>query len=97
MLKNTARQAAVLVGGLLFATASAHGQAVGADSGAQGYAPGDLPVSGEMREDREKVLQVVSSIVLPSRTDDELGRAIKAADQALNRADAERASARERR
>ena len=97
MLKNTARQAAVLAGGLLLATASAHGQAVGADSAAQAYAPGDLPASDEMGEDRAKVLQVVSSIVLPVRTDDELGRAIEAADQALNRADAELASATERR
>ncbi|HEU4526079.1 MAG TPA: hypothetical protein VFR62_13710 [Gemmatimonadales bacterium] len=97
MIKSTAGQAAVLAGGLLCAAAPANGQDVAADSSAQAYAPSDVAVSSETGEDQAKVLQVVSSIVLPARTDDDLGRAIEAADQALNRADVELASAAERR
>jgi hypothetical protein len=97
MIRTTVRLAAALTGSLLLAAAPATGQEVGADTAAQGYAPGDFSVHGETAEDRASTMQLVSSIVLPPRSDADLGRAIEAADQALNRADADQASATDRR
>jgi hypothetical protein len=97
MIRSTARQAAALASGLLLAAAPVVGQGVGADTAAQGYAPPDYSMSRETAADREKTLQFAASIVLPPRSDADLDRAIKGADQALNRADAEFAAANRRR
>jgi hypothetical protein len=97
MMRSTVRLAAALTGSLLLAAAPATGQGVGADTAAQAYAPGDFSVHGETAKDRASTMQLVSSIVLPPRSDADLGRAIEAADQALNRADADQAAATGRR
>jgi hypothetical protein len=97
MIRSTVRLAAALTGSLLLAAAPATGQGVGADTTAQAYAPGDFSVHGETANDRASTMQLVSSIVLPPRSDADLGRAIEAADQALNRADADQAAATGRR
>jgi hypothetical protein len=93
MIRSTVRLGAVLTGWLLLPAAPATGQDVSADTTAQAYAPGDFSVHGETAKDRATTLQLVSSIVLPARADADLGRAIEAADHALNRADAEQAAA----
>lgn len=95
MTRSTARHAAALAGGLLFAAPVA-GQGVGTDTATQAYAPTDLQVSGGA-EDRENALQVVSSTLLPPRSHADLERAIQAADRSLNRAAADLASATDRR
>lgn len=97
MIRSTVRLAAALTGSLLLAAAPATGQGVGADTTAQAYAPGDFSVHGETGNDRASTMQLVSSIVLPPRSDADLKRAIEAADQALNRADADQAAAAGRR
>jgi len=97
MIRSTVRLAAALTGSLLLAAAPAAGQGVGADTTAQAYAPGDFSVHGESANDRASTMQLVSSIVLPPRSDADLGRAIEAADQALNRADADQVAATGRR
>jgi chromosome segregation ATPase len=96
MIRSTARHAAALAGGLLLAAPVA-GQGVGTDTATQAYAPTDVQVSGDVAKDRENALQVVSSILLPPRSDADLERAIQAADRSLNRADADIASATDRR
>jgi hypothetical protein len=97
MIRDALRLAAALTGPLLLAAAPATGQGVGADTVAQAYAPGDFSVPGETDKDRASTLQLVSSIVLPPRSDADLERAIEAADQAFNRADADQAAATDRR
>lgn len=97
MTRRTAWQAAVLAGGLSLGAAPVAGQGVGTDTAAQAYAPTDFTASSETEQDRANTLQVAGSIVLPPRSDADLEQAIQAADQALNRADAELASATERR
>ena len=96
MIRNTARHAAALAGGLLLA-APVVGQGVGTDTATQAYAPTDGQVSGDAAKDRENALQVVNSTLLPPRSDADLGRAIQAADRSLHRADADLASATDRR
>jgi hypothetical protein len=97
MIRSTVRLAGALTGSLLLAAAPATGQGVGADTTAQPYAPGDFSVHGESGNDRASTMQLVSSIVLPPRSDADLSRAIEAADQALNRADADQVAATGRR
>jgi len=97
MMRSTAWQAAALAGGLLLGATPVAGQGVGTDAAAQAYAPTDFPASGETAKDRANTLQVAGSIVLPPRSEADLEQAIQAADQALNRADAELASATGRR
>ena len=96
MIRSTAWQAA-LAGSLLLGAAPAAGQGVATDTAVQAYAPSDFPASGEPTGDRANTLQVAGSIVLPPRSDADLEQAIQASDQALNRADAELASATGRR
>jgi hypothetical protein len=97
MIRSTAWQAAALAGGLSLGAAPVAAQAVGTDTAAQAYVPTDFPASGETAQERANTLQLAGSIVLPSRSDADLAQAIQAADQALNGADAELASATERR
>jgi microcompartment protein CcmL/EutN len=97
MMRTIARYAAALTGALLLAATPVAGQAVGADTAVQGYAPGEVSASGEAGKDRANPMKVVGSVVLAPRSDAYLEQAIEAADRALNRADAELASAAGRR
>jgi hypothetical protein len=97
MIRSTARQATALASGLLLAALPVVAQGVGTDTAAQGYAPPDYSMSSEAAGDRERTLKFATSTVLPPRSDAELDQAIKVADQALNRADTEFASANRRR
>ena len=96
MQRTTARQWVALAGALLLAAAPVAGQEVGADTAVQGYAP-DAPVSGELARQQASPMKVVGAVVLAPRSDADLDRAIQTADRALNRADAELASAAGRR
>jgi hypothetical protein len=97
MMRTIARQTAALTGALLLATAPVAGQDVAADTAVQGYAPGEVSTSAETAKARANPMKVVGSVVLAPRSEAYLEQAIEAADRALNRADAELASAAGRR